>query len=136
MTVKIRFFELHQVIRIHANQIEKYGGAPEILDQKLIESAIAQPLASFGGQLLHPGLAEMAGAYLSHLASNHGFRDGNKRVGAATAIAFLRMNGATLACSEDELVELTRGVASHQISKDAVLKFFIEKFKQPWVAGH
>ncbi|MEG3839482.1 Fic family protein [Microcoleus sp. herbarium14] len=45
----------------------------------MLESALAQPQATFGGQLLHPTIAEQAAAYLYHIAMNHPFIDGNKR---------------------------------------------------------
>ena len=129
MTMAIRFLDIDQVIYIHADLIRRYGGSSGIHDRKLIESAIAQPLASFGGQFLHPTLAEMAAAYLFHLASNHGFADGNKRIGAATSIAFLRLNGSDLLATEEELVDLTLRVASHQMAKDQVMEFFRSRVK-------
>ncbi|MFN9372019.1 MAG: Fic family protein [Planctomycetaceae bacterium] len=43
----------------------------------MLESAIAQPQAGFGGQYLHADVDEMAAAYLYHLVMNHPFVDGN-----------------------------------------------------------
>ncbi|QDU25076.1 Fic/DOC family protein [Anatilimnocola aggregata] len=65
----------------------------------------------------------MAAAYLFHLVQNHPFLDGNKRVGAATATVFLRLNGMMLTASEDEFAEHVQGVASGAIGKPQVTEF-------------
>ena len=59
----------------------------------------------------------MAAAYLYHLAQNHAFVDGNKRVAAAATFMFLFLNHQVLACNEDELVDLTLRVASGKTTK-------------------
>ncbi|MDF0551888.1 Fic family protein [Kamptonema sp. UHCC 0994] len=67
------------VLIIHARQIEKFGGSQGIRDEGLLESALAQPQSTFGGELLHPTIQDQAAAYFYHLAMNHPFIDGNKR---------------------------------------------------------
>lgn len=109
--MKIRFLGLEEVIALHAEQIERYGGAPGVRDLGLLDSAVAAPESGFGGGFLHGTLPEMAAAYLFHLAKNHAFVDGNKRVAAAAMIMFVYLNDREIACDEDELVELTIGVA-------------------------
>src|SRR5947208_1858403 len=83
------FLTLHEVLGIHANQIELYGGSLGIRDQGLLEAALAQPEATFGGDYLHHDIYEMAAAYLFHLVQNHPFIDGNKRVGTVAATVVL-----------------------------------------------
>ena len=65
------------VLAIHDDQIASFGGTSGLRDEGLLQSALAQPQATFGGQLLHPSIAEQAAAYLYHLAMNHPFLDGN-----------------------------------------------------------
>ena len=69
------------------------------------------PAASFGDQFLHAFPHEMAAAYLFHLVSNHAFVDGNTRVGLATALVFLAVNGKRLVCDHLVLEELVLSVA-------------------------
>ena len=76
------FLSLAEVLEIHRDQIERYGGDPGIRDLDLLQSALAIPAAGFGGQYLHNDLYEMAAAYLFHITQNHPFVDGNKRTGA------------------------------------------------------
>lgn len=118
------FLTLDEVVEIHRDQIERYGGSLGVRDWGLLKSAVAMPAATFGGQLLHVDLCEMAAAYLYHLVQNHPFLDGNKRVGAATAGVFLSLNDLHLTATEDEIANLVISVASGQTSKSAVAEFF------------
>ncbi len=115
--VKIRFLGLDEVLSLHADQIARYGGASGVRDLGLLESAVATAEASFGGTYLHATLPEMAAAYLYHLAQNHAFVDGNKRVAAAATFMFLFLNDLVLDCSEGALVDLTLAVASGKTTK-------------------
>jgi death on curing protein len=121
--VKIRFLGLDEVLAIHREQVELYGGTEGVRDLGLLESAAAAPEASFDGAYLHGSLPEMAAAYLYHLAQNHAFLDGNKRVAVAAMFLFLYVNDLELECTEDELVELTLGVASGKVTKADVAVF-------------
>jgi death-on-curing protein len=112
-----RFVLLDEVLALHTRQIERYGGKDGVRDLGLLQSAISMPASSFDGVWLHATLEEMAGAYLFHLAQNHPFIDGNKRVAAMSMIVFLILNDLTPTFTEDELVELTLGVAAGRMSK-------------------
>ena len=105
MKLNPRFLTKEYVTAIHADQINKYGGGPGLRDVGLLESALAQPRATFGGEWLHPTLFDMAAAYLFHLVENHPFLDGNKRVGTATAIVFLELNQIEINVDEAELAD-------------------------------
>jgi len=118
--VKVRFLGLDEVLALHADQVERYGGAAGVRDLALLESAVAAAEASFDGDYLHGSLPEMAAAYHFHLAKNHAFVDGNKRVAAAALFMFLFLNHLELECTEDELVELTVGVAGGTTTKGDV----------------
>lgn len=119
-----RFLTLEEVIEIHADQIERYGGSPGIRDLGLLESAIATPQAGFGGTYLHADLFEMAAAYLFHIVQNHAFVDGNKRGGAAAALVFLALNGTETGITNPALVKLVLNVAQGKTGKAAVADFF------------
>ncbi|WP_228056450.1 type II toxin-antitoxin system death-on-curing family toxin [Microcoleus sp. LEGE 07076] len=85
-----KFISLEEVLELHDDQISSFGGTPGVRDEGLLESALAQPQATFCGQLLHQKIAEQAAAYLYHIAMNHPFIDGNKRSAFAVADTFLR----------------------------------------------
>lgn len=120
----IDFLEISDLLESHAFQIATYGGTDGIRDRALLESAIAQPKATFGGAYLHTDLFSMAAAYLFHIVSNHPFVDGNKRVGLEAALVFLEINGVELVVTDGELVELVLGVATSQHTKEFIADFF------------
>jgi len=80
------FLGLGEVMEIHRDQIERYGGRPGIRDMGLLQSAVSMPAVGFGDYYLHSDIYEMAGAYLFHIIRNHPFVDGNKRTGAIAAV--------------------------------------------------
>jgi death-on-curing protein len=118
------FLDLERVLLTHQSLIEAYGGVQGTRDIGLLQSAVAMPRASFGGQFMHKDLFEMAAAYLYHIVQNHPFLDGNKRTGAATAIIFLAMNDVELEADEDGLVALTLAVAQGEAGKREIAEFF------------
>src|SRR6266702_4481030 len=95
------FLTLDEVLEIHEDQLARYGGMDGILTVHLLESALAQPQATFVGKYLLADLFEMSAAYLFHLVQNHPFVDGNKRVGAVAAIVFLLTNGQDISLSNE-----------------------------------
>jgi death-on-curing protein len=103
--------------------VERYGGGLGIRDMGLLESALAMPKATFGGEFLHGDIYEMAAAYLFHLVNNHPFLDGNKRVGAMAAYAFLDLNGIELVADPNEYAELILRVATSKATKADVAQF-------------
>jgi len=118
------FLTLGEVIEIHRNQIERYGGDPGIRDLGLLQSAMAVPAAGFGGRYLHTDLFEMAAAYLFHITQNHPFINGNKRTGAVASLVFLSLNDVEIEADEEEFERIVLGVAEGNIAKASVAEFF------------
>lgn len=118
------FLTLDEVIAIHRDQIERYGGSPGIRDIELLKSAVAMPFAGYGGDYLHADIYEMAAAYLFHILRNHAFVDGNKRTGVVSALVFLMMNGIELNASEGKLEAMVRSVAEGKTDKAGAVSFF------------
>jgi death-on-curing protein len=118
------FLTLGEVIEIHRDQIERYGGDPGIRDLGLLQSAMAMPAAGFGGRYIHTDLYEMAAAYLFHIIQNHPFVDGNKRTGAVASLVFLSLNDVEIEADEEEFERIVLGVAQGKIDKASVAEFF------------
>ncbi len=119
-----QFLTLEEVLEIHRDEIERHGGTLGVHENGLLESAVATPQSGFGGHYLHGDLHEMVAAYLFHLVQNHPSLDGNKRVGAATALVFLSMNGVETTMANQALVNTVLAVAKGKMDKPAIADFF------------
>jgi len=124
------FLTLDEVIEIHRDMIERYGGSFGIRDEGLLESAPAMPQAGFGEQYLHSDVFEMAAAYLFHIVRNHPFVDGNKRTGAMAAFTFLKLNQQTLNAGELKFERLVRAAAEGKLGKEKIAEFFQNNSKK------
>jgi death on curing protein len=125
------FLSIQLVIALHQDLIEEFGGALGIRDKNLLESALAQPQATFGGEYLHSTIYEQAAAYLYYIAKDHAFIEGNKRAAVAALETFLVQNKYWLTLSNDQLLELASQVVSSEIDRQAlcgVLKENIQPF--------
>jgi len=118
-----KFLSFTEVLDIHQDQILRYGGDSGIRDIELLKSALGMPSATYGGQYLHTDIYEMAAAYLFHLVQNHPFVDGNKRVGAVSALVFLILNDYDFEAPEDEFTEMVMSIARDKLDKADVAVF-------------
>ena len=119
-----KFLSLDEALELHADQISSFGGTPGVRDEGLLESALAQPQATFGGDFLHPTISEQAAAYLYHIAMNHPFIDGNKRTAFAVMDTFLRLNGCALNLKDDRAYDLVMRVARGTMTKEELSREF------------
>jgi death-on-curing protein len=124
-----KFLSLSRILEIQRESIEMYGGDPGVRDIKLLESAIAQPRATFAGEFLHQDFPTMAAAYLYHLVMNHPFVDGNKRAGAIAAFVFLDMNDLDFTAKENEYRDLVMNLAAGKLDKADVIAFFKKRVR-------
>jgi death-on-curing protein len=111
------FLTLAEIVEIHKNQIELYGGSLGVRDLHLLQSAVAQPEASFAGKWLHSDLLEMAAAYAFHICQNHPFLDGNKRTALAAALVFLELNRISISDPKGILYDAVMKMASGRMDK-------------------
>lgn len=115
-----RFLNLAKVLRIHEDQIRRYGGSFGVRDLSLLESALAMPESTFEGRYLHEDLFAMAAAYAFHISQNHPFLDGNKRTALAAALVFLDLNGIVIQDPDGSLYGMMIGAASGRMGKVAL----------------
>jgi len=105
------------VREVHRAVITAYGGSAGLRDQGLLESAVAAPQASYGGESPFADLIEIAAAYLFYLCRNQAFVDGNKRTAMAAAIVFLRLNAVEPAKDSLAWEELVLDIAASKIDR-------------------
>lgn len=122
--IPVHFLSVNDVVSLHTDLLSRTGGLGGVRDLGLLESAVMMPQAAFGGVYLHEGMADKAAAYLFHICKNHPFLDGNKRAGAAAALAFLLLNGVENLPDPQAMEQTTLAVAEGSMSKESLIEWF------------
>jgi len=112
------FLTLEEIKLIHENQIQLYGGSLGIRDESALLSALEAPRWAY--QYGQSDWVELAAIYFYHLMMNHGFTDGNKRVGTVAAILFLDIHGYWLDMPDGELEQLALQVAAGELEREEI----------------
>ena len=114
----MRYVTLGEVVALHRSILEVSGGASGIRDLGALESALAQPRATFDGIDLHESVQAKAAGLGFSLALNHPFIDGNKRVAHAAMEVFLLLNGFEIVAPVDEQERLMLDLAAGKMSRE------------------
>ncbi len=122
----IIYLTLDELLTIHTDQIERYGGSHGIRDLGLIESALFRPQSTFSGEDLYPNILEKATVLVHSLLLNHAFVDGNKRTAIASLLVFLELNGISVKCTSDELVDFALSVENKKLDKEKITSWLEE----------
>lgn len=122
----IRYLTLIEVLSLHRQIIEQSGGALGVRDLGALQSALAQPRMTFGGEDLYATLVDKAAAVGFSIVMNHPFVDGNKRTGHAAMETFLVLNGLEISASVDEQEQVILALASGNSWRES----FVEWLKQ------
>lgn len=122
MQAEPRWLTETTLLAIHAQQVERFGGAHGVLDHNVVLSALARPRQKWSYDP-SADLADLAAAYLVAFTRSQGFRDGNKRTGLACALVFLALNDAALHVDGAELYAITMRVATNQAGDAEVASY-------------
>jgi death-on-curing protein len=118
-----RFVPEEIVPLLQADLIQRYGGRHGLRNPGLLSSALAQPKMTIAGKYLDRTIYDKAAAYGYHLARNHAFVDGNKRIAFVVMDIFLQMNGRQIDATEEEAFTMTSQLAAGNIPKPALAKW-------------
>jgi death-on-curing protein len=110
-----------QVMAMHSRQLRRFGGAPGLRDQGMLESALERPVNKWHYE--QAGLAELAAAYAFGLAKNHAFVDGNKRIAFLSMVVFLRKNGVRFAPNQLLATAMMMALADGEVSEDSLARW-------------
>lgn len=124
----MEFIDIENILLFHKKIVSKTGGSDGVRDLGLIESALNRGFMTFDGRDLYES-TEMKASVISHgLIRNHGFIDGNKRIGVAVMILLLKLNDIDIRYSQQELIDLGLGVAEGRLNEKHILEW-IERHK-------
>ena len=113
----MRYLTLAEIVHLHRLITEATGGASGIRELGTLESAVAQPKATFDTNELYPSLTDKAAVLCFSIVQGHPFVDGNKRTGHAAMSTFLFLNGAEIDASIDEQEQIILALASGQMNR-------------------
>lgn len=113
------YLTVAEVLAMHADLIERYGGTHGIRDPGLLEAALYRPQTGYYADRI-----EEAAALWESLAQNHAFVDGNKRTAFAATHTFLAINGARLTAGAQETYNFVAGLyETNQFSFDKLVSW-------------
>jgi death-on-curing protein len=113
-----RYLTVDEVVEIHGRIVAQSGGSFGLREAGGLDSAVAQPQMTFGGNDLYATLADKAAALGFSLVSNHPFVDGNKRIGHAAMETFLVINGHELNATVDEQEQVILRLAAGEMGRE------------------
>ena len=115
-----------ELLTLHEAIIAQSGGSRGVRDEQLLRSALDQPFQTFSHQDLYPTITHKAAVLGFSLINNHGFVDGNKRIGHAAMETFLLMNGYEIHAGEDEQEAIVLAVAASEMKLDRFTDWLME----------
>jgi death on curing protein len=118
------------LVWMHTVAVEEFGGSNGIRDRGLLESALARPLATFGGKNLYDTPFKRAAALAESLVLNHGFVDGNKRTAMYTMAAWLEREGYVIETERGALRDLALAIASHELGLEQIAAWLQQRSTQ------
>ena len=123
--MSFEYIRVDDILAIHADQIERYGGGEGIRDPGLLEAALFRPQTGY-----YPTLIDEAAALWESLSQNHPFVDGNKRTAFAATYVFLAINGLDITVTDDEAQDFVLGLyATSSITFDNLRAWLGENTK-------
>ena len=123
------YLSVDQLVDLHQSLVRQFGGPAGVRDRGALESAVARPAMTFGGEDHYCDLPAKAAALMHSLVLNHPFKDGNERIGVAAAEFFLERNASILEASDQDLTTLTLAVAEGDVAVEALAIWFRQRLR-------
>lgn len=101
---------------LHFRQLQRFGGRYGVRDEGAVESAIDRPRRQWQSAA-GKDIASLAAAYGYGLTFDHGYTDGNKRVGFVAMAVFLELNGWCVEALEQEVIQVMFALATGDLSE-------------------
>ena len=124
------YLHKQQILKLHNRTINEFGGIHGIRDERLLDSALANPLQTFAGLDLYPTCVDKAVQLCYGLIKNHPFLDGNKRIALHSMLILISINGLKIEIAHDELIDIIFKVADGSFNSSDLLQLLKEKIKE------
>lgn len=123
----MRFLTVEEVLYLHFQVIDRFGGLHGVRDIGGLQSAVARPQTTVFGNDAYPTLIDKASAMLHSLILNHPFHDGNKRTAFAAVGLFLHLNGISFTSAHQEIEDFVVHVAERHLPVETIVD---------WISNH
>lgn len=110
----MKYLSAEEILRLHWQVIEDFGGAHGVRDESRLLSAVSAPKQNVFGREQYPDLLTKAAVYLRNIIGDHPFVDGNKRTAVTVTAIFLRRNGVRLSCTPKALEDFAVKIATER----------------------
>lgn len=124
------YLHKQQILKLHNQIINEFGGIHGIRDERMLDSALANPLQTFAGLDLYPTCVDKAVQLCYGLIKNHPFLDGNKRIALHSMLILTSINGLKIEIAHDELIDIIFKVADGSFNSSDLLQLLKEKIKE------
>ena len=122
----MRRLSKEQILLLHTQLIEEFGGTDGVRDYNLLDSALEAPFQSFAGEELYPTIQVKVARLGYGLIKNHTMLDGNKRIGVHAMLVFLALNGIEMKYTQKELYETVLSVAAGSMEYEDLLQWVLD----------
>ena len=119
-----------QALYMQQQIVKATGGSVGLRDLGLLESALARPQASFGGEDLYPSILDKGAALFHSLIFNHPFIDGNKRTALGVTYEFLKQNRYQLQATNQELIDFPLRVENKHLDIEEISDWLLKHTKR------
>jgi death-on-curing protein len=121
--MKVKYLDLEEILRIHYQLIEDFGGSHGIRDQNRLKSVLEAPKMSVFGQEQYPDIYLKAAVYLRNIIADHPFLNGNKRTALTVCGIFLARNGKPIRVSPKLLEDFTVSIAVNHTTIEEIAQW-------------
>ncbi|MHB1864554.1 MAG: type II toxin-antitoxin system death-on-curing family toxin [Candidatus Saccharimonadales bacterium] len=125
--MKVKYLNLEEILRLHFQVIEDYGGRHGVRDESRLKSVVQSPKQIVFGEEQYASLYDKAAVYLRNIIGDHPFSDGNKRTAVTVCVIFLVRNGINFNVNPRDLENFTIKVATDHLQIDEITS---------WLSNH
>jgi len=122
----IKYLTLEEILRLHFQIIEDYGGSHGVRDEGRLRSVVSAPAQVVFSKEQYPTIYSKAAVYLRNIIGDHPFSDGNKRTALTVCSIFLSRNGWQLDTNPITLENFTVGAATEHLSIEEISSWLEE----------
>ncbi len=127
--MKIKYLNLEEILRLHFQVIEDFGGSHGVRDESRLKSVVNSPKQVVFGEEQYPSVYERGAVYLRNIIGDHPFSDGNKRTAITVCGIFLSRNNIIISAKPKDLEEFTIKVATDHLDIDEIAKWLSNNSK-------